>query len=95
MIHKVCKNNECGNKPAIWIDGGIHAREWISPATVLWTLKELVEGDKTVSHELIEKLDWYILPVHNPDGYAFSRKWDRLWRKTRLVLNSIVFEFSL
>ena len=46
----------------------------------MWTLKELVEGD---NEELIEKLDWYILPVHNPDGYFFSGKWDRLWRKTR------------
>ena len=24
------------NKKAIFIDGGIHAREWISPATVIW-----------------------------------------------------------
>ena len=68
----------------MWIDGGIHAREWISPATVLWTLKELVEGEDEDS-ELIKNLDWYILPVHNPDGYAYSREWDRLWRKTRLV----------
>ena len=67
----------------MWIDGGIHAREWISPATVMWTLKELVEGGGALNNELIEKLDWYILPVHNPDGYAFSRTWDRLWRKTR------------
>jgi hypothetical protein len=22
--------------PAIWIDGGIHAREWIAPATILF-----------------------------------------------------------
>ena len=25
-IAKICKSGECGNKPAIWIDGGIHAR---------------------------------------------------------------------
>ena len=80
---KVCQNNECGNKPAMWIDGGIHAREWISPATVLWTLKELVEGEEALNDELRRNLDWYILPQHNPDGYAFSREWDRLWRKTR------------
>ena len=68
----------------MWIDGGIHAREWISPATVTWMLKELVEND--ADHpDLTEKMDWYILPIVNPDGYAYSRIEDRnrMWRKTR------------
>ena len=25
-------------KPAIWIDAGIHAREWIAPATLIYTV---------------------------------------------------------
>lgn len=33
-------------KPAIWIDGGMHAREWISPAVATWILHSLVEGEK-------------------------------------------------
>ncbi|CAB3388305.1 Hypothetical predicted protein [Cloeon dipterum] len=69
-------------KPAVWIDGGIHAREWIAPATVTYLLLQLVE----FRHDhpwLIDDLDWYVLPVVNPDGYEYSHTTDRLWRKTR------------
>ena len=55
-IAKVCKGG-CGNKPAMWFDGGIHAREWISPATVMHMLMEIVENDADHS-DLTENLDW-------------------------------------
>merc|ERR1719162_2270899 len=80
-VVKVCKNG-CGNKPAMWIDGGIHAREWISPASVTWMMHELIENDAEHS-DLTEQLDWYILSIVNPDGYAYTKTNDRLWRKTR------------
>merc|ERR1712055_939037 len=80
IVMKVCKG-ECGNKPAMWIDSGIHAREWISPAVGTWMLSELVEND-SAHPELTENLDWYFLPSHNPDGYRKSRNDDRMWRKT-------------
>ena len=67
----------------MWIDGGTHAREWISPAVVTWMMKEVVENDRWHPH-LTDKLDWYFLPVLNPDGYEYSRKpGNRMWRKTR------------
>ena len=63
-------------------------REWISPAAVLWMLNELLENEEY--RHLIENLDWYILPVHNPDGYVYSytRKdtptvEGRFWRASR------------
>lgn len=28
-------------------------------------------------------VDWFIMPVVNPDGYEFSHTGDRLWRKNR------------
>ena len=34
-VIKVCKGG-CGKKPAMWIDGGMHAREWITPATAIF-----------------------------------------------------------
>ena len=75
------------NKKAIWIDGGIHAREWISPASVMYVTDQLVHGygQNTDVMELVNNFDWYILPVLNVDGYQYS--WEsnntRLWRKTR------------
>jgi len=80
IVMKVCRG-ECGKKPAMWIDSGIHAGEWISPAVGTYMLNELVENDQDHA-ELTEKLDWYFLPSHNPDGYRKSRNGSRDWRKT-------------
>jgi hypothetical protein len=69
-------------KSAIWLDGNIHAREWISPATVTYILNELVT--KSEEHaDLLSKYDFYILPNVNPDGYLWTHSNTRLWRKTR------------
>ncbi|KAF5301246.1 hypothetical protein FQR65_LT00946 [Abscondita terminalis] len=68
-------------KPIIFIDGGIHAREWISPAFVLYVINQLVENAE--NRNLLDKVDWHILPVMNPDGYEYTHTNDRLWRKTR------------
>ena len=46
---------------------GIHAREWISPATTTYIIKELVENSRQ-NQDLIDFFDFYILPVANPDG---------------------------
>ncbi|KAL3859594.1 hypothetical protein ACJMK2_009808 [Sinanodonta woodiana] len=75
------------SKKAIIIDGGIHAREWISPASVIWMMDKLVfnpHADPEVT-TLLNHFDFYMIPVLNPDGYEFSRTNDRLWRKNRKV----------
>ena len=36
---------------------GIHAREWVSPAVVMFMLKELVEND-SAHPDLLENVDW-------------------------------------
>jgi carboxypeptidase A4 len=65
---------------AIWIDGGIHAREWVSPASVTYIIDRLVE-DWDVQPDYIQNIDYYIFPVANPDGYEFTHTNNRLWRK--------------
>jgi len=67
-------------KPAIWMDGNIHAREWIAPATTTYILNELVTQDHA---DLLAKFDFYFVPNVNPDGYLWTHSNARLWRKTR------------
>ncbi|CAF1432811.1 unnamed protein product [Rotaria sordida] len=67
-------------KKAVWWDG-----EWISPATVIYIAYALLSKygqDPTITH-LVDQFDYYILPVFNVDGYAYTWTKDRLWRKTR------------
>ena len=47
------------------ISPGIHAREWISPATATFLAKQLAEKKSA----LLASWDVYILPLANPDGY--------------------------
>ncbi|GJQ71040.1 hypothetical protein Trydic_g950 [Trypoxylus dichotomus] len=69
------------NSRNILIDGGIHAREWIAPALALYIIQQLVENPE--NRALVENVNWYIIPVLNPDGYEYTHTNTRLWRKTR------------
>ncbi|XP_062551478.1 zinc carboxypeptidase A 1-like [Armigeres subalbatus] len=69
--------------PGIFIEGGIHAREWISPATVTYILNELLTSQDSSVRKTAESYDWYIFPSVNPDGYVYTHRRNRYWRKTR------------
>lgn len=49
---------------------GIHAREWVAPATAMYFIHKLVNPDNAAD---LDGVDYYILPLVNPDGYEFSR----------------------
>ncbi|NXM08301.1 CBPB2 Carboxypeptidase, partial [Tyrannus savana] len=85
-VLKISKSQE-KSKSAIWIDCGIHAREWISPAFCLWFIGHAIhvrERDPTMTM-LLEHFDFYVMPVMNVDGYEYtwSHPSNRLWRKSR------------
>jgi len=69
-------------KPALFIDAGLHAREWITEAVAIWTIDQLTRNYATYS-TLLGTIDIYIVPCLNPDGYEWSRTNTRLWRKNR------------
>ncbi|KAJ0062512.1 hypothetical protein NL108_014970, partial [Boleophthalmus pectinirostris] len=75
------------NKKIIWMDCGIHAREWIAPAFCQYFVKMILDTYKTdPKMELMMKnMDFYVTPVLNVDGYMFSwiNQTTRLWRKNR------------
>ncbi|XP_064166732.1 carboxypeptidase O isoform X1 [Anguilla rostrata] len=74
-------------KKAIWMDCGIHAREWIAPAFCQWFVKEILRTYKTDErlNLVLRNVDIYVTPVLNVDGYRYSwvNESTRLWRKTR------------
>ncbi|XP_030681356.1 carboxypeptidase A4 isoform X2 [Nomascus leucogenys] len=72
-------------RPAVWLNAGIHSREWISQATAIWTARKIVsdyQRDPAIT-SILEKMDIFLLPVANPDGYVYTQTQNRLWRKTR------------
>lgn len=51
---------------------GVHAREWAAPAMAMYLIRRLGRSPRARKREL-NGVDWYILPLVNPDGYEFSR----------------------
>ncbi|EFX80934.1 hypothetical protein DAPPUDRAFT_50545 [Daphnia pulex] len=72
------------SKAVIYINCGMHAREWISISSCLWMINELVTSKTgSVTSLLLDTYDFWFVPVANPDGYIYSWTTDRLWRKNR------------
>lgn len=81
------------------IIAGIHAREWAPPTAVTNVIEKLIEafaagtplpiGGAPCSAQqvqsIIEKVDLYVAPMVNSDGYEWTRNssGDRMWRKNR------------
>ncbi|KAL1777559.1 carboxypeptidase A5 isoform X1 [Sigmodon hispidus] len=73
------------NRRAIWIDTGIHSREWITQATGIWIANKIVSayGKDHLMKKLLNSMDIFIEIVTNPDGFAFTHSMNRLWRKNK------------
>lgn len=72
-------------KPTLIFNSGAHAREWISPMTVLYMMRGLVEGygGNAEITGLLDGVSFRIAPMMNPDGYLYTWSNERFWRKNR------------
>ncbi|XP_037693362.1 carboxypeptidase A1 [Choloepus didactylus] len=77
------------SRPAIWIDTGIHSREWITQASGVWFAKKIVQdfGQDVVLTAILNSMDIFLEIVTNPDGFYFTHSQNRLWRKTRSLMS--------
>ncbi|TPX44873.1 hypothetical protein SeLEV6574_g04248 [Synchytrium endobioticum] len=65
--------------------GGIHAREWISPATVTYMANEIITRARKDDRikRILGVFDFTVIPVLNVDGYVYTHTNNRMWRKNR------------
>jgi murein tripeptide amidase MpaA len=78
-------NSNNPNKGDVVYTALTHAREWITVETLLYiTDKMLQEYSSNASLKAdMNKLQIWIIPVINPDGYNYTQTVDRYWRKNR------------
>jgi hypothetical protein len=68
-------------KPVIFLEAGIHSREWVAHTTVLWIATKLLQGYNEmlpqVSHlayenTMLDTFEFIIVPSVNVDGYVYT-----------------------
>lgn len=48
----------------------LHAREWVTLPSTLYAIEKLVID--ITERDLVDNIDWIILPIVNPDGYEWT-----------------------
>eukprot|EP00732_Lithocolla_globosa_P003924 Lithocolla_globosa_v1_NODE_3362_length_1690_cov_5.666055.p1 type:complete len:265 gc:universal NODE_3362_length_1690_cov_5.666055:98-892(+) len=88
-------------QPRVYYQGLQHAREWISGAVVAYLTHHLLTE---YTGDLLERMEFLVVPILNPDGYHYTWNTDRMWRKNRRdnadlgypsVYGELFFLFSL
>ncbi|XP_063831851.1 carboxypeptidase B-like [Ostrinia nubilalis] len=68
-------------KPVVFLMSLLHAREWVTLPATLFAIEKLVLD--VTEADLVNDIDWIIMPIANPDGYEWTHTNFRFWRKNR------------
>ncbi|MBD0695966.1 M14 family metallopeptidase [Streptomyces sp. CBMA123] len=91
-----------GPKSCVMMIGGVHAREWGSCEILVHLAADLLEAYQSGTglgyggtaftadqvRGLLQRLDFVLFPLVNPDGRLHSQTVDPMWRKNRNPANS-------
>jgi murein tripeptide amidase MpaA len=79
------QSSKGSNKPRIVYNSCQHSREWITVTTLTYVLNALTSGygKNSTYTALVDAIDWTFIPIVNVDGYDYTWKTNRLWRKNR------------
>lgn len=60
-----------GDKPGVMYHGAQHGNEIMGPCVVAYLARQLLENydSDPVTAALVDNMDWFLLPIMNPDGY--------------------------
>jgi extracellular matrix protein 14 len=82
------------DKYEIVIQAGQHAREWVSTSAALFFLHSLLldaAADATSpAAKLLKVFTITVIPVVNPDGFAYSHDHSRMWKKNRQEVGGLL-----
>jgi uncharacterized protein (TIGR03382 family) len=70
-------------KTGVLYTGTMHAREWLSPMVTTCIADAIASraGSDPRIDDILQSVVLFVVPVLNPDGYAYSWSGDRYWRK--------------
>jgi len=89
LVKITSQKGDYKQKKRIWLQGLQHAREWISGATMQYLSYYLATnyGKNSRVTNLLDQVEFVIVPVCNPDGYEYTWTGNRLWRKNLAKVN--------
>ncbi|MHC5005336.1 MAG: M14 family metallopeptidase, partial [Planctomycetota bacterium] len=73
------------DKPAVLLNSLQHAREWPTVMVNMYAADRLLaEYDLNPAvKDLVDDVEFFVIPIVNPDGYVYTWGPDRWWRKNR------------